>query len=227
MKFTNKLLKAKIIKRYKRFFADVILDGKVVTAHVPNTGPMRGTWEYAEYCYIMKKEKPKKLLYGVELVEDKNQNLIGINTHLPNKIIEEAIKNGILFKDHDKYKREVKIGNSKIDFLIEDDLYLEIKNVSGVDENNIAYFPDTVSERALKHLRELMEIENNGMKSCLIFLIQRNNNNKFRAGIEFHEEYALELEKAIKKGLTVKAFNCYITLEEIKIGEELEIILNS
>ena len=181
--------------------------------------------------YIKAKEKPKKLSHGAELTVLPSGSLAGINTHNPNKIIKEALENKKIkaVNQYNQIKPEKKIGNSKIDFFLtaenEKDCFLEVKNVSG-DKDGIAFFPDTVSDRALKHLKELQDIRRQGMIGVLVFLIQRNDCKGFRPGDEYHPEYGEELRKAIKDGLIVLAYSCNISLEEITLGEELKIILD-
>ena len=225
MKFKYPLEKTKILRRYKRFFADLeTSSGDILVAHVPNTGPMRGAWNEGWICYAMKKEKPKKLTHGAELTENPEGILIGINTQNPNKIIKEA-----LIKDIKNYKEvipEQKIGNSKFDFLLKNndgsDSYLEVKNVSG-EKEKIAFFPDTVSERALKHINELRDLNKKGIKTNLIFLIQRSDCSSFRPGDEYHPEYGIALREAIKEGVNVLAFSCDVSLTEIKLGKKIKI----
>lgn len=231
MIYPRPLEKTIIIKRYKRFFADVKQkDGSTLVCHVPNTGPMKGSWQEGWTCYVMAKEKPKKLTHGVELVKDNEGNLLGINTQLPNKLVEEyIIEKGISsISSYTKHKREYKVGKSKIDFYLtgEDlpDCFLEVKNCSG-KKNGVAFFPDTVSERAIKHLNELMDLNKKGYKSVLVFVVQRNDVNSFTPGDEHHPEYGVLLRKAIKEGVEVYAFGCSITLKEVKINRSLKLIL--
>ena len=165
MKFKFPLEKTTIIKRYKRFFADLKReDGSTITVHVPNTGPMRGAWEEGWPCYIMAKEKPKKLTHGAELTQHPSGTLIGINTHSPNKIIKEALLSNKIkeIKGYTEVIPEQKIGNSKFDFLLkygEEDSYLEVKNVSG-DDKGIAFFPDTCSQSKVSESKGLNSVPN-------------------------------------------------------------------
>ena len=176
MDFSSKLVKAKFIKRYKRFFSDHILeDGSLVTAHCANTGAMLGVTEEGITSWLSKSDNPKrKLKWSWELVQ-KDKTIIGINTHNPNKIIQEAIiKNKIKeLTNYADLKREVKYGtNSKIDILLQDnnkkDCYVEIKNVHLSRELEVAEFPDAVTTRGAKHLRELSLVSKSGLRAVML-----------------------------------------------------------
>jgi sugar fermentation stimulation protein A len=229
MKFPFKLEKTKIIKRYKRFFADVLrTDGTTLTAHVPNTGPMIGAWENGWHCYIMPKAKVNKLSHGVELTQSPDGILMGVNTQIPNKLVKEALESKKIdvLKKYDYIQPEFTIGNSKLDFLLKGkglpDCFIEVKNCSG-KENDTAFFPDTRSERAVKHLEELIDLKKKGFRTILIFIIQRSDVKKFRPGDEYHPEYGQLLREALKMGIEVYPFKCDISLEEINLGTLLKL----
>jgi len=173
---------------------------------------MSASWEKGWTGYYSKIEKPKKMTHKLEFTENPEGTIIGINTHTPNAIIKEALLNNSLsFIDSQEVKPECKIQNSKIDFLINKDTLLEVKNVSSL-MGDTAFFPDTVSERALKHLKDLIALKRKGYRTILVFLIQRNDVNSFRAGIEFHEEYAELLEWAINNN-AVEVFPLAIDID--------------
>jgi sugar fermentation stimulation protein A len=223
----NKLERCIVLKRYKRFFMDVKHNNQIKTIYLPNTGPMKGVWSEGDIGYFSKIEKPKKMTHKMELIKSK-KSLIGINTHNPNRIVEEAIeKDQLNFLKVNNYKREVKVtkdSNSKFDFLVNEDTIIEVKNVSSAF-NGQAVFPDTVSERALRHLNELIHLRND-YRVILIFCIQRNDVNSFRPGYEFDKKYAKVLKNAIEKKLVeVFAFDCNISLSEITLGKEIPIKL--
>ena len=165
MDFSSKLVKAKFIKRYKRFFSDHILeDGSLVTAHCANTGAMLGVNKEGVTSWLSKSNDPKrKLKWSWELVQI-DKTIIGINTHNPNKIVQEAIQNNKIKEliDYSSLKREVKYGtNSKIDILLQDDskkdCYVEVKNVHLSREKGLAEFPDAITTRGAKHINELIK----------------------------------------------------------------------
>ena len=227
MKFVNPLEKVTILKRYKRFFADVKYpDGTELTVHVPNTGPMLGAFNPGWDGYIMAKVNPKKMSHGLELMEDPDGTLMGVNTQIPNRIVKEALESKELYfaTDYENIKPEAKIGNSKIDFLLTQegfpDCYLEVKNCSG-KEKDTAFFPDTKSERALKHINELRDLNKKGIRTILVFIIQRGDCKFFRPGDEYHPEYGKALREAISEGVEVYPLSCKISLTEISIDKQL------
>lgn len=232
MKFQFPLEKTEIIKRYKRFFADLKRqDGSIITVHVPNTGPMIGAWEAGWNCYIMPKAKVAKMTHGAELTQSPDGQLMGINTQIPNRLVREALLAGELefVKDYKTHRPEFTIGKSKLDFLITQeglpDCFIEVKNCSG-KEGNCAFFPDTRSDRAVKHLEELVELKKKGHRAILLFVIQRSDINEFRPGDEYHPEYGRALRDAIKEGVEVYPFKCEISLSEISLGELVKLKLD-
>ena len=232
MKFSNKLVKAKFIKRYKRFFSEHILeDGTTVIAHCANTGAMKGLNKEGITSWLLKNDNPKrKLKWSWELCQI-NKTYIGINTHNPNRIIEEALKNKTInqLKDYSSFKREVKYGeNSKIDFLLNHsknrDCYLEIKNVHLSRKNKLAEFPDSVTERGKKHMTELAKIKQKGYRAVILYLIQRNDCDKFGIAKDIDSEYYIEFCKAIKIGVEVICVDTILNQNEIKIGKQLKFV---
>lgn len=200
MKYKFPLIRSLIIKRYKRFFAEVSMGKEKIVVHVPNTGPMLGTWEEGRVCYIQPKENPKQLTHGAELVEVGHQ-LVGINTHLPNKLFLEAFNHNKIFflKDYLIIKPEYKIGESKLDFFLPgqnniSDCFIEIKNCSG-KIGQLGFFPDTKSDRAIKHLEELIDLKSKGNRTILVFIIQREDVLGFTSGDLYHPEYGILLKK--------------------------------
>ena len=184
MRFDQALLAGTLIKRYKRFLADVELDdGRIVTAHTPNTGSMLGCCEPGSRVWLSNSGNPKrKYALSWELVEAAPGVLVGINTGLPNKLVREGIRDGTIteLQGYDAIRQEVRYGreNSRIDLLLEGggkpDCYVEIKNVT-LAEEGIGYFPDAVSERGSKHLRELAEVAAGGKRAVICFCVQRKD----------------------------------------------------
>jgi len=230
MEFTNKLVKAKFIKRYKRFFSDHILEnGKIVIAHCANTGAMTGVNIKGMTTWLLKNNDPKrKLKWSWELCQI-NSTFIGINTHNPNKIIEEAIinKNIAKLKGYSSYKREVKYGeNSKIDFLLthpkKSDCYLEIKNVHLSRKKNIAEFPDAVTSRGKKHMQELTKVKLSGKRAIILYLIQRNDCKYFKIAKDIDNEYYEEFCNAINLGVEVICIDTILSKTKIVIGKPVK-----
>lgn len=229
MKFPFPLEKTEIIKRYKRFFADLKRsDGTEITVHVPNTGPMIGAWNPGWTCYIMPKSNPVKMTHGAELTMSPDGTLMGINTQIPNRLVREALQNKKFdwLTGYTEVKPEFSIGKSKLDFLVEGPglpkCFIEVKNCSGKDKNG-SFFPDTRSERAVKHIEELMELKQAGHRSVLIFIVQRGDVDSFRPGDEYHPEYGVALRKAIKMGVEVYPYSCEISLTDVSIGKILKL----
>ena len=234
MDFSSKLIKAKFIKRYKRFFSDHKLeDGSLVTAHCANTGAMLGVTKEGVTSWLSKSNDPKrKLKWSWELVQI-NKTIIGINTHNPNKIVQEAIQNNKIKEliDYSILKREVKYGtNSKIDILLQDDskkdCYVEIKNVHLSREKGLAEFPDAITTRGAKHLRELSLISKSGLRAVMLYLIQRNDCNFFKIAQDIDTEYAEEFNNAIKAGVEVICMDTILSNKAINIGKNIQLLIN-
>ncbi len=231
MKFDPPLQKAILVKRYKRFLADVILPFKEeITVHCPNTGSMKNCWEAGWNIWLQKSDNPKrKYVYTWVLAENNSQELIGINTHLANHIVAEALgKNQITQIDSIKtLAREVKYGNekSKIDILIthhDNSLtYVEVKSVTLKEADGIGYFPDAVTTRGQKHLRELMTCIEQGHRAVLLFLVQHTGINKMKLAKKIDPEYAVLLKKAQDHGVEVLAYRANISKEKIYLKEEI------
>ncbi|QKF82338.1 DNA/RNA nuclease SfsA [Halarcobacter ebronensis] len=226
MKF-DKLYSGKLIKRYKRFLADIVLDsGETITAHVPNSGAMTSCIE--ENCPVwvtFHDDKKRKLKYTLELTK-MGENLICTNTGVANKIAIEAIENGTIkeLQGYKNLKPEQKYGqNSRIDILLEDEnkkCYVEIKSVS-LRLNNTLAFPDAVTSRGTKHLLELEQMVKEGHRSVMLYVIQRTDNLPFRLAEEIDKKYAKTFEEVTKNGVEVLVYQSEIDLEEIKIIKKI------
>ena len=195
MKFTEKLIKGKLIKRYKRFFTDVKLDKKIVTAHCPNTGSMLGLLDSDNEVYLSKNDNPKrKLKYGLEIIKSKN-NLVGVNTHMANKIVNHALDNNLIkeLKNNNKIKPEVYYNDeTRFDFLIEkkgQKIFVEVKNVTLFRYQKTAEFPDAITTRGSKHLLTLIDAINEGYKCYLLYLVQIQNMENFKIAKDIDNEY--------------------------------------
>ena len=231
MKFSEPLIKGRLIQRYKRFLADVELsDGKIITAHCANPGSMLGLKEPGIEVWLSKSTNPKrKLAYTWELAK-LDKCFVGINTNLPNQIVAEAISAGIIepLKQFDNLRREVKYGeNSRIDILLESntfpDTYVEVKNVHLMREFGLAEFPDAVTARGAKHLVELSKMVKQGHRAVMIYLIQYPVSQKFKIASDIDKFYAAEFKKAIDSGVEAYAYVCDINISEICVREAVPI----
>ena len=230
MKFTEKLIKGKLIKRYKRFFTDVKLDKKIVTAHCANTGSMLGLLDSDSEVYLSKNDNPKrKLKYGLEIVKSKN-NLVGVNTHMANKIVNHALNNNLIkeLKNNNKIKPEVYYNDeTRFDFLIEkkgQKIFVEVKNVTLFRSKKTAEFPDAITTRGSKHLLTLIDAINEGYKCYLLYLVQIQNMENFKIAKDIDNEYYNNYLKAKKAGVNFLAYRCKINSNEIIVDKKLKII---
>ena len=230
MEFTKSLIKGKLIKRYKRFFVDVNIKKEIVTAHCPNTGSMKGLLDKDNEVYLLKNDNPKrKLKYGLEIIKAR-KNLVGVNTHLANKIVGHGLQNNLIkeLKNNDTVKSEVFFNKeTRFDFLIEKNntkSFIEVKNVTLFRQENTAEFPDAVTTRGSKHLLALINATKKGYKSYLIFLVQIQNMEKFKIAKDIDNEYYQNYQTARKAGVIFLAYRCKINTKEIIIDKKLKII---
>jgi sugar fermentation stimulation protein A len=229
MEFTKKLIKGKLVKRYKRFFTDVKLSKEIVIAHCPNTGSMMGLLNEGNEVYISKNNDPKrKLKYTLEIIKVK-KNLIGVNTHFANKIAHHGLSNNLIKEivNSDSIKPEVFFNKeTRFDFLIEKNkqkIFVEVKNVTLSRESKIAEFPDSVTSRGSKHLKTLIEAIKKGYKCYLLFLVQIESVESFKIARDIDEEYYKNYLIAKKSGVNFLAYRCKITPQEITIEKKLNI----
>jgi len=230
MEFTKSLIKGKLIKRYKRFFVDVKLNKKTVTAHCPNTGSMKGLLEEGNEVYLLKHNDPKrKLKYGLEIIKA-HKNLVGVNTHMANKIVNHGLTNNLIkeLKDNDAIKPEVFFNKeTRFDFLIEKNnqkSFIEVKNVTLFRDKKTAEFPDAITTRGSKHLLTLIDAIKKGYKSYLIFLVQIQNMENFKIARDIDNEYYKNYLTAKKAGVNFLAYRCKISSKEIYIDKKVKII---
>ena len=227
MKFKEKLLQGTLIKRYKRFFVDINYQNKTITAHCPNSGSMMGLLNKGNSVWFSEASNPeRKLKYTLEIV-NVDKKLVGINTQLTNKIVLEAlnqkkIKNLVKF---DHIKTEVKFSDkTRFDFLISNNkekCFLEVKNVTLVRSNKIAEFPDAITSRGTKHLKELINAKKKGYKSCILYLIQREDCKSFKIANDIDREYKTTFNEALKNGVKMLCYDCKLSDEEIKLNNQI------
>jgi len=236
MKFTTPLLTGTLIKRYKRFLADIRLDsGEVVTAHCANPGSMMGLKKAGSRVWLSANDNPKrKLKYSWELLEVDlgcGPHLVGINTNHPNTIVADAIADGRIAElaGYSSLRREVKYGkNSRIDILLQDenkpDCYVEIKNVHLMRKVGFAEFPDSITERGKKHLNELSAYAQQGYRCVMFYLIQRTDAETFSLARDIDSDYAHTFDTAIKSGVEAYAYSCTISSKGIDINAPVSMI---
>lgn len=234
MNFSHPLTKGKLIKRYKRFLADVELKtGEVVTAHCANTGAMLGLNMEGVTVYLSANENPKaKLAWRWEAVGLEDGTIVGINTSHPNRLVEAAILTDKVpeLAGYANLKREVKYGaNSRIDLLLSDGMkglcYVEVKNVHLLREKGLAEFPDSVTARGAKHLFEMAEMIKQGHRAVMVYLIQRDDCSRFKIASDIDPAYALALTKAMENGVEAIALKCKVSEEGIDVIGKVEITL--
>lgn len=226
------LLTGRLIKRYKRFLADVCLDtGKIVTAHCPNSGSMRGCAVPGSRVWISQSDNPRrKLKYTWELIRTE-QSLIGINTLVPNKLVKTAIENHLISElcGYENIRSEVQTSKgTRLDLVLEDGAnrrcYVEIKNCTLV-ENGTAMFPDAVTKRGQKHLDELVNLVEAGHRGVIFYLIQRMDAVRFSPAAMIDKVYAQKLLHAQEKGVEIITRDVGISLEHIHINQRIPILL--
>tara|TARA_B100001057_G_scaffold371483_1_gene375556 strand:+ start:1430 stop:2128 length:699 start_codon:yes stop_codon:yes gene_type:complete len=230
MEFTKSLIKGKLIKRYKRFFTDVAIGNEIVTAHCPNTGSMKGLLDEGNEVYLLPNNDPKrKLKYGVEIIKAK-RNLVGVNTHMANRIVQHALENNLIneLKNNDLIKPEVFFNEkTRFDFLIQRNKqksFIEVKNVTLFRNKDTSEFPDAVTSRGSKHLLTLIDAINKGYKTYLLFLVQIQNMKYFKIAKDIDKEYYKNYLIAKKAGVNFLAYRCDISSKKIFIDKKLKII---
>ena len=230
MEFTKSLIKGKLIKRYKRFFVDVKINKEIVTAHCPNTGSMKGLLNKDNDVYLLKNDDPKrKLKYSLEIIKAQ-KNLVGVNTHMANKIVNHGLKNNLIkeLQNNDKINAEVFFNKeTRFDFLLEkkkQKSFVEVKNVTLFRNKKIAEFPDAITSRGSKHLLALIDAIKEGYKAYLIFLIQIQNMKNFKIAKDIDVEYYKNYLTAKKAGVNFLAYRCKISSKQIFIDKKIKII---
>ena len=229
-----KLVRGTLIKRYKRFLADVRLDtGKIVTAHCPNTGSMTGCCKPDQPVYLSRHDNPKrKLNYTWELIEMPT-SLVGVNTLVPNRLVSLSVAAGLIdeLAGYETVEREVKIGrSSRLDLRLSrgesDRCYVEIKNCTLV-ENGVARFPDAVTTRGLRHLDELAGLVDSGCRCVMFFFIQRMDARVFEPADQIDPGYGTGLRRAVNRGVEILAYDVRIDLAGIQLNRRVPCVLDA
>jgi len=229
MNFGNKFISGLFIKRYKRFFVDIKINNKIITAHCPNTGSMYGLLKKGNKVWVSKSNNPnRKLKYTLEIIRDKKSK-VGVNTHFTNKIVLHALQNKLIkeFKNISEIKPETKFGkNTRFDFLIADKKnksFIEVKNVTLSRKKGLAEFPDAVTTRGLKHINELENAGKKNYKIFIIFLIQRDDCEVFTIAKDIDQDYAKALKLAVKNKLNILCYDCKFSSKGIKLNKQIKI----
>ncbi len=222
------LIPGTLIRRYKRFLADVLLkSGETVTAHCPNSGSMKTCCQPGQPVYLSFHDNPKrKLRYTWELI-DMPTSLVGVNTQVPNRLTAHAIASGDVaeLRGYDTVRREVKAGkNSRLDILLESkdrrSCYVEVKNCTLVIDK-VATFPDAVTLRGQKHLMELQDLVAAGSRCAMFFLIQRMDAKSFAPADHIDPEYGKKLRKASQNGVEILVYDVSIDLKSIRLNDRV------
>ena len=233
MRFPAPLIPATLVKRYKRFLADVTLPGgETVTAHVANPGAMTGLAAPGSRVWLSKSDNPsRKLSHSWELIEvDLGQGLelVGVNTGHPNLLVGAALAAGAIpeLAGYETIRREVKYGkNSRVDFLLESagrpPCYVEIKNVHLMRRPGLAEFPDSKTERGAKHLEELGDMVAEGHRAVMLYLIQIGSASGFALARDIDPKYGTAFDRARSRGVEAMAWKCMITMDGIEIAERV------
>ena len=232
MLFDAPLIRTKLVKRYKRFLADVELEnGDVITVHCANSGSMLGLTEPGITAFISDSNNPKrKLRYSLEMVEVGGQ-LVGVNTNLPNKLAVEAIKASRIpeLSGYETLRTEVKYGkNSRIDILLESsgkpNVFVEVKNVHFVRTPGVHEFPDSVTARGAKHLDEMAAEVANGNRAAMLYVVQRADGDCFKIAGDLDPNYAKAFKRAKESGVEAYAIRCKVQLDRIDAEDLIQIL---
>ena len=227
MKFKETLLQGTLIKRYKRFFVDIKYKNNVITGHCPNTGSMMGLLNEGRKVWFSKSNDPsRKLKYSLQIIE-KNKRKIGINTLIANKIVHEglSLKKIDALSNFTEIRNEVKYNeNTRFDFLLKNKnkkCFLEVKNVTLTRNKDIAEFPDAVTSRGTKHLKELIKAKKEGFLTYVLYLVQIEGCNSFKIAKDIDKEYKFMFDKALKNGVKILCYDCKLNNEEIKLNKQI------
>jgi sugar fermentation stimulation protein A len=226
MIFSPPLIPARLVRRYKRFLFDAILeDGSAITGFCPNTGSMRGLTEPGSRIWLSRHDaSSRKYAHALELVEA-DGTVVGVNTALPNRLAEEAILAGLVpqLDGFQTLKREQRYGrNSRIDILLEDEgkgsVHVEVKNVHFIRAPGLAEFPDSVTSRGAKHLDEMGDLVETGRRAAMLFVVQRADCDRLKICTDLDPAYGRAFTRAIARGVEAYAIRC--VLDSFKIVPE-------
>ncbi|MFT6269023.1 MAG: sugar fermentation stimulation protein A [Alphaproteobacteria bacterium] len=230
--FSSALTQAVLIKRYKRFLADVILpSGETITVHCPNTGAMTGCCDPHSIVYLSESDNPKrKYKYTWEYAVDATGNKICVNTNNANKVVKSALQNHHISQvgQYGTIIPEQKYNDSRIDFLLQEDgypdCYLEVKSAT-LATNNLGMFPDTVTKRGQKHCYELAQISKQGFQAKLLFCVMRESITQFKIADSIDPDYATSVEYAVAEGVELLCYACELSETNISLSHQIPIII--
>lgn len=235
MRFPTPLVPARLIRRYKRFLADVVLEdsGREVVAHCPNPGAMLGLDEPGMRVWLEPNDDPrKKLKYGWRLAELEDGHLAGIDTGVPNRVVREALEARRVpgLGAYDSVRAEVKYGQkSRVDFLLsgagQRDVYVEVKNAHLRRTGDLAEFPDCVTDRGARHLEELAGMVAEGHRAVMLYLVQRTDCGRFSLARDLDPAYGAAFDKARAAGVEAMVFGTEITNESVSLGPAMPFVL--
>lgn len=235
LKYPQPLIPATLLKRYKRFLADVrMADGSEITVHTPNTGSMLGCAEPGSTVWLRDCDNPKrKYRYSWDMSQNSDGVMIGVNTGLSNHLVREGIETGVIepLQGYPTIRSEVRYGEekSRIDLLLEDATekccYVEVKNVTALGDNETAFFPDAVTTRGTKHLRELKAMVEAGHRAVIFYCVQRGDARQVRPADEIDPEYSRTLRDVVATGVEAMAWRARVTPEEVVLEQALPVVL--
>jgi len=227
MIFKQKLISGKLIKRYKRFLANVELeDGSIVTAHCTNSGSMKTCLEDRAPVYLSPVNDPnRKTRFTWEMIFI-NNGWIGINTLIPNKLVFEALKDNKIEKltGYTHAQREVKFGDSRFDIYaesVQEKCFIEVKNVT-MKAGRYARFPDAKTKRGKKHLETLIEVKKQGIRAVMVYVIQRTDIDIFGPAWDIDSEYSETLVKAYINGVEIIPLIANVSPIQIELGHKID-----
>ena len=227
MEFKERLSQGTLIKRYKRFFVDIKYKNKIIIAHCPNSGSMMGLLKKGNKIWFSRSDNPnRKLKYTLEIIEEEKK-MVGINTLLTNKIVFEALNQKRIKKlvKFNNIKAEVKFSDkTRFDFLISNNkekCFLEVKNVTLVRQGKVAEFPDSITSRGTKHLKELINAKKKGFQSYILYLIQREDCQSFKIAKDIDEKYKIAFDRALKNKVNILCYACKLSNKEVKISKQI------
>lgn len=230
--FPQPLLCAAFLRRENRFRATVLMDGREVSAHVPNSGRLGELLIPGATCYLSPSPSPqRRTAYDLRLVAE-GQTLVSIDARLPNSLFADALRQGRLsaFSSYQKWQAEARHGDSRLDFLLRDGagrrLWVETKSVTLI-QNATALFPDAPTARGVKHIRALQDVVLAGDQAAVVFIVQRDDAECFAPHPSADPLFARSLTKAIRHGVQARAYRCQVTFEGIAITEEIPVVLAS
>ncbi len=236
MRFERPLLRARLIRRHKRFLADVeMAEGARMTVHCPNTGAMLGCQAPRSRIWLSESDKPsRKYRHTWEIVETREGTKVGINTMRSNALVDEALEEGLLeeLRGYLARRREVRVADGRLDFLLtghprDADCFVEVKNVTAAVDGGVAVFPDAVSIRATRHLESLTERVAEGFRAALVFCVQRNDVDKVLPADSIDPAYGKALRRAHAGGVEIYAVKAKVSPQQIALQERVAVELRA